>query len=262
MKFIWFRIALLVAAILAPLLLSQINSPAAKPAARKAVVVELFTSEGCSSCPPADELLARLRQEPRTDGVEVIPLGLHVDYWNFQGWTDRFSSNAYSQRQFKYAERFRLQSPYTPQLVFDGAAESDGDDLARAHHLIEEAAQHAALAEVQISPAAEDKLAVSVKASGNLRGEIFLAVTEDNLASKVVSGENNGHELRHAAVVRDLRSLGSLHADSFAATVPLKIKKDWKRSDLRAVVFVQEPGGGAIDGAASLTLNGQSTAAR
>ena len=257
-KLLWLRGLALAVASLLPLLLTPVSAQEAKTAARKAVVVELFTSEGCSSCPPADQLLGRLGEERRPDGVEVIPLGLHVDYWNFQGWTDRFSSHSYSERQFKYAEQFRLQSPYTPQLVFDGVAESDGDDAARVHHLIDKAALRPALADVQISMAGEDKLQINIKtaAAHDLHGEVMLAFTEDNLGSKVGAGENNGRELRHSAVVRELRSLGPLRNDSFQAEVPLKIKKDWKRNDLRAVVFVQESRSGAIDGAASLPLRG------
>lgn len=258
-KFIWLRGLVFVSAFLLPFLLPKIKTTnAASAPARKAVVVELFTSEGCSSCPPADELLARLRSEKRTDGLQVIPLGFHVDYWNFQGWTDRFSSAAYSQRQFKYAQRFRIESPYTPQLVFDGAAEGEGDDAPRAHVLIERAAQHPATADVQISLSGDDRAQVSIKAEPSIEGEIMLAYTEDNLASKVRAGENSGRELRHSAVVRELRSLGHLHGN-FEDTIPLKLKKDWKRNDLRAVVFVQEPKTGAIDGAASLALGAEST---
>jgi hypothetical protein len=248
------------AAVLAIFAFAQTNPPSA--AARKAVVVELFTSEGCSSCPPADALLAQLRQEHRTDGVEVIPLGLHVDYWNFQGWADRFSSNAYSQRQLQYAQRLHVANPYTPQLVFDGAVESGGDDSPRAHHLIDKAAQKPALADVRLVSSGDGKLEISVKGSSDLKGEVMLACTEDNLSSKVGSGENHGRELRHAAVVRELRSLGTLRDGAFKTTADLKLKKDWKRSDLRAVVFVQDPKNGAIDGAASLALGAQPDSAR
>lgn len=257
MKASGWRALFALAALSTIFLLPRSGGTSVQAAGRHAVVVELFTSEGCSSCPPADELLGHLRSEPRADGVEVIPLGLHVDYWNFQGWNDRFSSNAYSQRQSTYAERFRLQGPYTPQMVFDGAAQSDGD-IERAHALIERAAQQPEIAGVSLSLVSEDKLTVNVKTSQDLRGEVMLAITEDNLSSKVGAGENNGRQLRHSAVVRELRSLGSIRDRSFQATVPLKIKKDWKRGDLRVVVLVQESGLRAIAGAASLSLANQS----
>jgi hypothetical protein len=261
LKSVWLRAVLLIAAIAVPLFLATQNQrqmPA--PAVRKAVVVELFTSEGCSSCPPADALLGRLRQEKVVDGVEVVPLGLHVDYWDFQGWRDRFSSAAYSERQLRYASKLRISGPYTPQMVVDGAAEFEGGDAPRARTLIARAAARPASADIQLT-LSTDKLQVQVKAQPAVDGEVLLAITEDNLQTKVIAGENGGHELRHSAVVRDLRSLGRLHNGIFEAAVPLNLKKDWKRDDLRIVVFVQEPHTGPIDGAAWLQLAAKPVAA-
>jgi hypothetical protein len=247
-RFIWLRAAVWVAGISLAAFLPQAPK---SPASPRAVVVELFTSEGCSSCPPADALLGRLRQESTATNVEVIPLGLHVDYWNFQGWTDRFSSAAYSRRQQKYATKFGIEGPYTPQMVVDGVAEFVGSDAARAHQAIAQAALRPAVAEVQIKPLSVDKLLVTVHAPTAPAGDVMLALTEDNLQSKVSAGENGGKELRHSAVVRDLHALGQLHDGNFEAGIPLKIQRDWKRDDLRVVVFVQEPGG-KITGAAAL----------
>jgi hypothetical protein len=258
-KYIWLWGFLLMVAVGVPLFLATQNQPAAGPAARKAVVVELFTSEGCSSCPPADALLGRLNQEKIVDGVEVLPLGLHVDYWNFQGWTDRFSSAAYTERQQRYASNLHVSSPYTPQMVVDGAAEFEGGDAARARYLIARAAARPASADIQLS-LSTDNLQVRVKAPPAADADVILALTEDNLESKVSAGENNKKVLRHSAVVRELRSLGHLHNGAFEGALPLKLKKDWKRDDLRIVVFVQEAHAGAIDGAASLQLAGKSTA--
>lgn len=250
-RFMLIYAALLIAAVVMPVT-PGVGAPPA--VARKAVVVELFTSEGCSSCPPADALLARLRQEKFADGLEVVPLGLHVDYWNFQGWTDRFSSNAYSRRQEKYAERFRIEGPYTPQMVVDGSWQFTGGDAPRARQAILQAAEHPELAKIEISLPAADKLLVKVKAEAGNAGEVMMAITEDNLSTKVRAGENDGRELRHAAVVRELRSLGRLHDGSFEAGVPLKLQKEWKREDLRLVVFVQDPKTWNIAGAATLVL--------
>ncbi len=232
-----------------------VQRPAEVPAARKTVVVELFTSEGCSSCPPADELLSRLRQEHTAQGVEIIPLGFHVDYWNSLGWRDRFSSADYSKRQERYSQKLRLQGPYTPQMVVDGAVEFVGNNTARAHQAIAQAALRPQSAQIEVSFAAQEKILVHVKAlelpSGN---DVVLAITEDNLANKVSAGENDGHVLRHSAVVRDLRSLGQIHDGSFDTTIPLNLGKDWKPQDLRVVVFVQEAASGKIQGAASSAL--------
>lgn len=263
-KHILLRRFVLSASVAALLLLATASRLGAQaPAsAHKAVVVELFTSEGCSSCPPADALLARLRQEKIADGVEIIPLGLHVDYWNFQGWTDRFSDAAYTRRQETYAKKFRIDGPYTPQMVVDGAQEFVGNDVARASQAIAQAALQPSLADVQITSVGADKILVRIKAENSAPGEVMLAITEDNLASKVHAGENDGRELRHAAVVRQLQPLGRLRDGSFEAGLPLKIQKDWKRQDLRVVVFVQEPQSGKIKGAAAIALPEKLTSAR
>lgn len=253
-KFIGLRILLLLGAVILALVLPRIHraSAAGSPVARKAVVVELFTSEGCSSCPPADELLGRLRQEKLADGLEIIPLGLHVDYWNFQGWTDRFSSADYTARQQRYAERLGTEGPYTPQMVVDGDQQFVGSDSSRARQTILQAARTPPPAAVEISRSAADKLEVRVQAAENVAGDVLLAITEDNLSSKIRSGENQGRELHHSAVVRRLERVGRLRQGAFSATVPVRLDKDWKREDLRIVVWVQDPNEGKITGAASI----------
>src|SRR5579859_2173237 len=131
--------------------------PAAPTPARKTVVVELFTSEGCSSCPPADALLIKFREQRRDDGVEIIPLGFHVDYWNRLGWQDRFSSASYSQRQEDYANRMKLDGPYTPQMVVDGDTEFVGNNTANATNAIAHAAGRAPGAQLEVIRAGENK---------------------------------------------------------------------------------------------------------
>lgn len=214
---------------------------------RKAVVVELFTSEGCSSCPPADELLTHLRQDLSARHIEVIPLGFHVDYWNSLGWKDRFSSAEFSRRQEQYTQSLRVDGPHTPEMVVDGAVEFVGNDAGHAQRSIREAASQPEVAAVKISSGEVDELAVQVKAASSGKdAQVVLAITEDNLTTQVGSGENGGRTLHHAAVVRELRQLGRLREGSFEANVPLKLDKEWKRNDLRAVVFVQEGGTGKI----------------
>src|SRR5215472_17647092 len=177
-RFMLIYAALLIAAVVMPVT-PGVGAPPA--VARKTVVVELFTSEGCSSCPPADALLGRLRQEKFADGLEVVPLGLHVDYWNHQGWTDRFSSAAYTDRQIKYAEKLHVPDPYTPQMVVDGSLQFTGNDPLRVRQAILQAAQRPAAAEIQITPAGDGKFQVTVKGKPEATGDVILAVTEDNL---------------------------------------------------------------------------------
>lgn len=253
-KCIYLRILLLLAGIALALVLPRIHraSAASSPVARKTVIVELFTSEGCSSCPPADELLGRLRQENLAEGLEVIPLGLHVDYWNFQGWTDRFSSADFTDRQNKYASRFSTEGPYTPQMVVDGDQQFVGNDGSRARQAILKAAGTPPPAAVEISGARGNMLVVRVKAPEDLAGDVLLAITEDNLSNKIRSGENEGRELHHSAVVRKLERLGQLRHGVYSGSIPMRFGKDWKPDDLRIVVWVQQPNEGPISGAASI----------
>ena len=229
------------------------RAPAA--AKRKAVVVELFTSEGCSSCPPADALLTRLEHEPSSNGAEVIPLGFHVDYWDDLGWRDRFSSHAYTDRQEKYAGQFRLDGPYTPQMVVDGHTEFVGNDSSRAESAITQAATWLQQADVKLSWVSPGKLhvtAVVIPSDKPIHADVRLAITEDNLSTNVAAGENNGHVLHHSAVVRDFRLLGQISNGSFQVDVPITPDKEWKLNDLRAVAFVQTTPEGAVAGAASI----------
>lgn len=224
----------------------------------RAVVVELFTSEGCSSCPPADELLGHLQQDLSAKSVQVIPLGFHVDYWNSLGWKDRFSSAEFTQRQEEYTRSLKVDGPYTPEMVVDGAVEFVGNDAGRAQNTIRQQAAQLAGAQVTIASAGADQLKIQVKgpaATGNAL--VMLAITEDNLSTQVGSGENGGRTLHHAAVVRELRQVGTLKNGVFETTVPLKLQNEWKRNDLRAVVFVQNGPSGKIEGAASVALADQ-----
>jgi len=226
---------------------------------RRAVVVELFTSEGCSSCPPADELLGRLRQELSAKNIQVIPLGFHVDYWNRLGWKDRFSSAEFTQRQEQYTHALKVDGPYTPEMVVDGDVEFVGNDAGRAQSTIRQQASQLETAQVKIAPAGADQLTIQVKGPASSSGNalVMLAITEDNLTTQVFSGENGGRTLHHAAVVRELRQVGALNNGAIETTVPLKLEKEWKRNDLRAVVFVQNGPSGKIEGAASVALADQ-----
>jgi hypothetical protein len=215
--------------------------------AHPAVVVELFTSEGCSSCPPADALLLRLEQQS-LPGVEIVPLGFHVDYWNELGWKDRFSSHQFTERQNDYARRFGLDSVYTPEIVVDGRFDAVGNDAAEVRQRIAEAAR-TPKANVHIAcEGADVKVSVSDALSG--AAQVWLAVTETGLSTNIAGGENRGAQLHHAAVVRSLKLLGDVTGGRFSVTQPLTLLPQWQRANLRLVVLVQDKGG-AILGAAS-----------
>jgi hypothetical protein len=223
---------------------------------RKAVVVELFTSEGCSSCPPADALLSTLEREhaSSTNGAEIIALGFHVDYWDDQGWKDRFSSRDYTTRQLEYATKFRKE-PFTPQLVIDGENQLLGNDSQGAENAIAQAAAQQQQADVTLSWEPPDKLQVTATAADSkLHAQVILAVTEDDLTTSVTRGENGGHVLHHSAVVRELQILGELNRGRFQRRISVKPAKDWKAKDLRLVAFVQPAPVGPIEGAATISL--------
>jgi len=207
------------------------------------VVVELFTSEGCSSCPPADDVLAKLDKTP-IEGIQIIALGEHVDYWNRLGWVDQYSNEKFSDRQADYSDAFKLDSVYTPQMIVDGREEFNGGNMARARAAITKAAQ-ASKGKVELA-LADQKLSVAIKNLPRItagdRAEVVLAITENNLRTDVSRGENSGRYLNHSAVVRELSVLGELSPNetSFEATPNLKLAESWRTENLRVAVFVQE----------------------
>jgi hypothetical protein len=235
---------------------------------RSPVIVELFTSEGCSSCPPADAVLERLQQTQPVAGAEVIALGEHVDYWNYIGWSDPFSSAAFSARQGIYAQAFGQQDRvYTPQMIVDGQAEFNGSAMNKAIEAIAKAAR-SPKADVRIAIPETNtqkddqkvRLNISVKNlppvdQGDV-AEVILALTEDKLSSNVTRGENSGRKLAHTAVVREMRALGRVDpaTKTFDSEKTMAIADGWKRDDLRVVVFVQERVQRRVLGAAVLNL--------
>lgn len=220
-------------------------SAAAEP---QPVLVELFTSEGCSSCPPADVLLGELSSGRLDSGVPVVALSLHVDYWNRLGWTDPFSSHAFTERQATYAKDGNV---YTPQMVVDGGSALVGSDRRRALEAIR-AASLAPKTPLALTLAASAK-DVTVKVSapalpkGASKADLLVAVTEDGLVSDVARGENAGRKLPHSAVVRLLTRVDRAKAgEALASSKILKLDPAWRRDALRVVAFLQEPGGRVV----------------
>lgn len=228
--------------------------PAPDAAARVPVIVELFTSEGCSSCPAADAALRELEAAQSVPGVEVIALGEHVDYWNRLGWKDGFSTPAYTERQRQYAQSFGTGS-YTPQAVVNGRYEFVGS---RTGELAQTVAKAAKAPQAAVSVSAREGTAqvrVASVPAGTAAAEVVLVITESGLASQVGRGENAGRLLRHAAVVRQLMPLGKVGAaGTFTANPELKLSADWKRPNLRAVALVQEVVSRRIVGVAAVAL--------
>jgi hypothetical protein len=212
---------------------------------RQPVLVELFTSEGCSSCPPADALLARLDEIQPIAGAQLIVLSEHVDYWNRLGWVDPYSSPLFSARQSLYAKRLRTQGPYTPQMVVDGRFEFVGSDMHGAESAVRDALRERRVAVRVVDEKAYATVEVPPLPAG--RAQVYAAYAADSGVQDVSRGENKGRHLRHVAIVAELKQLGSTSSRSgFTGRVPL-------RSGTRLVIFVQAPDGGPVWGSAMLS---------
>ena len=207
------------------------------------VLVELFTSEGCSSCPPADRVLAQLESEQPNKNAEIITLALHVDYWDNIGWKDKYSSALYSQRQSVYGRALKLNQIYTPQMIVDGQKQFVGSNLSEANKAISDSAK---LQKANIELAnTENNLKIKISdVPTHENASVFLAIAEDNLSTSVKGGENSGRKLDHTSVVRELRSVGLItpQQNSFETETTVQIQPDWKKENLKFVVFVQENG--------------------
>lgn len=245
---------------LAGLAISPRPAVLAADSTRRPVLVELFTSEGCSSCPPADALLAKLDTQQFVPGVQAIVLSEHVTYWNEQGWTDPFSYDAMTERQRQYGARFGVDS-YTPQAVIDGAAQVVGSDPAAVSRAVAQAAASTGV-DLSIDEAALDKGAIHFKvktaAGGNdevlRKSALTAALAEDSTQSSVKRGENAGRTLQHVAVVRAMQDFGKNGLDGRELSLKLP-NTAAGAGPLRLVVFVTDRHSGRVLAAAERTIS-------
>lgn len=219
---------------------------------RQPVLVELFTSEGCSDCPPADALLARLDATQFVPGAHAIVLSEHVTYWNQLGWRDPFSSEAMTARQEQYVRGFGLDSAYTPQMVVDGAVQFVGS---RADELENAVAREAATPKLAISLEeahwTANAVHFAVRTHLPPHTALYVALAQDATRSEVAHGENAGRTLHHVAVVRVLKEYGAKATDG----EPLQLSTVEKMvGPLRLVAFVASGRDGHVLGAAEQTL--------
>jgi len=224
---------------------------------RRPVLVELFTSEGCSDCPPADRLLQQIDEKQPFAGVQAIVLSEHVTYWNHDGWTDPFSLDEMTERQQDYVNQFRLNSSYTPQMVVDGAEQLVGNNVAAVSAALTKAAadpkQDVTIAQAQWE---NGGAAFSVHATADRNAKLVAVLAADAMQRHVSAGENNGKTLEHVAVVRVLKTFGGEVGDGR----PLRLNggplthKDESQGPVRLVVFLVEHKTGHVLGAAEQTL--------
>lgn len=221
------------------------------------IVVELFTSEGCSSCPPADAVLSKLAKEQSIPGVQVIPLGMHVTYWDELGWKDPASLAQATGRQQDYSRVFGADRVYTPQAIVDGREELVGSADAGVRQAVLKAARqpHARIAlrtSVDGASLKADATVADVPPEVKEKLHAWMIVTEDGLSSVVKRGENGGRTLHHDAVVR-LVAGGSLTADKLLS-FRVDLRPEWRREQMHAVMLLQGDSSRRIWGAAIAAL--------
>ena len=230
-----------------------INARAAGPDTRKPVLVELFTSEGCSSCPPADALLQVIDRDQNIPGAQVIVLSEHVDYWDHEGWRDPFDSPEITARQEAYATRFSQDSAYTPEAVIDGAKGLVGSDRRGLVSAVEDALQRPK-AEIGITNATVSGKAVTANAvvAALPHADLYAVLADDHDESSVARGENSGRHLTHVAVARVIEKVGSLN-DGFSREIRVTPDRSQAKT-MRLIVFAQERGTGRILGVTQVVL--------
>jgi hypothetical protein len=214
-------------------------------------VVELFTSEGCSSCPPADELLSRIVARSAERGDRVVCLSFHVDYWDDLGWKDPFSSKDFTHRQNDYANAMSLRTIYTPQMIVNGTEQFVGSDASHAERAIGDALRQKSVATIQLDARADgQRVIITHKVSGAPAGAVLnLAWVQSSATSKPTRGENGGRDLKHVNVVRDFRVV----ALSDKAAAPVTLRRTQNDAGM-VVAYVQEAGTGRVIGATTATL--------
>ncbi len=223
------------------------------------VVVELFTSEGCSSCPPADALLAKMDKEQPVSNAEIIVLEEHVDYWEKGGWHDRFSSSQYTDRQNQYAPRLKFSESYTPQMIVDGTTQFVGNDGPRALNAVEAAAGTPKVALALSQPMVDGhRVACSVSSPASAtplpKADLYAALIDPSETTQVQGGENKGRQLEHVGVVRSMKRIGKLQdLGKGPLAFNLNAPSDMQPANLRVVVFAQSSDLGPIKGAASVS---------
>ncbi len=209
-------------------------------------VVELFTSEGCSSCPPADKLLTKIAGENKE---QVYVLSYHVDYWDYLGWKDPFSQPAFSNRQRQYAQRFSLESIYTPQVVVNGVDEFVGSDETKLRTSI---AKNSTVSSINIQA---KRKAETIEVSYSLQNKdalwLNIALVLPQATTTVKKGENEGKTLHHVSVVHELKTIEPLNG---VGLIAIKIPTALKETAFEVIAFTQQKTQGKITGAAHISI--------
>jgi len=210
-------------------------------------ILELFTSEGCSSCPPADELLARILKE--SDGREIYILAYHVDYWDRQGWRDVFSNGDFSKRQRQYARWLNMSSLYTPQLIINGEKEFVGSQESSIRKEISKQISTNSKASLEIQAGQDvQKLTIGYYTKGTKNHNLVTAIVQKSAETRVERGENAGHILSHVQIVRRLQT--DPIKDAGEGIITLELPNDFNPQNWEIICFAQDQTNGKISAAA------------
>ena len=212
------------------------------------VLVELFTSQGCNSCPPADELLGELAQRP-----DVVALSLHVDYWDYIGWKDPYASPMNTDRQRRYAEALNLRYVFTPQIVVDGRANVVGSRRDEVLAAIEAAAGRAKPIEIRLLSEGGGKVVIPAGHAPDAGATVWLAVYDRSQETEVKRGENAGRTLRNANVVRSFERIGTWTGARLE--IPLDLSAALARGRDGCAVIVQQGRNGPVLAVAAMNLD-------
>jgi hypothetical protein len=231
------------------------NSSSGAPVA---VLVELFTSEGCSSCPPADALIQTWDSSQPFSGAQLIILSEHVDYWDHDGWRDPYSLASLTARQSAYALALGNATPYTPQVIVDGKGELQLTDMQQVQRVFQSAIAAAKIpvridsVHVQHGTAPLLRAHVAIDAAAATKNaDAYIAVALDHAKSNILRGENAGRQLAYIAVVQEVKKIGKVEKGSgFSQDVQFKLNLSLDQAKLRFIVFVQQSGPGTVVGAA------------
>ncbi len=224
-------------------------------------VIELFTSEGCSSCPPADELVAKIQKESNNQPVYI--LAYHVDYWNRLGWKDVFSNHAYSERQYQYSKWLKLSGVYTPQVVVNGRKEFVGSEEGTMRNAIKSGLQNIAAGQLHLVNVKSDNHQIEVQYHADAVGNstsLVLALVQKAASTQVKGGENGGHTLSHVQIVRNLQTIALEGKSSGSAKISLPASLDPKGLEL--IAFLQNTRNGEITAAAKSALTASNALAQ
>ena len=225
----------------------------ASEAATGVAVLELFTSEGCSSCPPAERMLGELARAAKRDGRPVFTLAFHVDYWNRLGWADRFSDPAFSRRQEQYAKALRLDDIYTPQMVVNGTTQFVGSNRDAAARAVDDALARRSVATLAVSVIANGRDGYKVRTTvqgADVGSVVNIAVVEQGLSTEVKSGENAGRRLQEPSVVRWFKTVPLSESGEVAVPSLSGVRAE----NASVVVYAQRRGNGLVLGAAAAAL--------